>query len=174
MVKKHSNGGIYIERYLYQSKAFLSLGRNAIKLLFALWDVRIREPKKMAKDRKGVSRKPGYINLDRLEAPYPTLIKKYYMNNQGITNAIDELLAKGFIKISHNGGMGEHDKSRYELTEDYLQWNPGNIFNRRERDIRRGFQGQCLGAVEKNSHRKTVPYTHRKTDPSRGQKGQEN
>jgi hypothetical protein len=173
-VRKHSIGGIYIERALYQSKAFLSLGRNAIKLLFALLDVRIREPQKIAKDRKGAKRKPRYINEDRLEAPYPTLRKKYRMNNQGITNAIDELLAKGFIEISHSGGMGEHDKSRYALTEDYLQWNPGNIFNCRKHDVRRGFQGQCLGAVDKNTHRKTDPHTHRKTDSSKGQKGQKN
>ncbi|MBW2321723.1 MAG: hypothetical protein JRF31_13020 [Deltaproteobacteria bacterium] len=98
--KKYKSGGIFIERELYQSDAFLSLGKNAIKVLFALLDNRDREPKGKAKDKKGNKRKLKFINLDRLEIPYGTLEKVYKISRSNIPTAIDELLAKGFIKIS--------------------------------------------------------------------------
>ena len=52
------HGGTFIERELYQSDAFLSLGKNAMKVLIALLDNRQRESQAMAKDRKGNKRKP--------------------------------------------------------------------------------------------------------------------
>ena len=73
--KRYKHGGFYWERDLYQSDAFLSLGKNSIKVLIALLDNRLREKSSMAKDKKGNKRKPQFINLDRLEIPYGTLEK---------------------------------------------------------------------------------------------------
>ena len=103
---KNRAGGFYWGRNLYQSKAFLSLGKNAMKMLIALFDVRVFEKPSKAKDKKGAKRKPICTNLERLEAPYKTLEEKYKMNQQGIVRAKDELLAKGFIKITREGGLG--------------------------------------------------------------------
>jgi hypothetical protein len=103
--KKYKPGGFYWERQLYQSDAFLSLGKNGIKFLIALLDNRQREKPSEAKDRKGNKRKPKFINLDRLEIPYGTLEKVYNMNRSSIPSAIDDLLAKGFIKISYHGPL---------------------------------------------------------------------
>ncbi len=154
-------GGFYWERTVYQSQAFLSLGKNAIKFLIALYDVRKRENPSSAKDKKGTKRKQVFVNLDCLEMPYKTLEKKYKMNQQGITRAIDELLAKGFIKISHHGGLGEHDKNRYALIDEYLIWKPGILpIRNRNRDVRRGYQGKCLGASKKKTRSQNVTLLH--------------
>jgi len=122
--KKYKAGGFYWERELYQSEAFLSLGKNSIKVLIALMDNRQREKPSEAKDKKGRKRKPKFINLDRLEVPYGTLEKVYKINRSSIPSAFDELLAKGFIKISYHGGAYKHDKNKYAWSDDYLLWTP--------------------------------------------------
>jgi len=134
-------GGSFWERELYQSPAFLALHKNAIIMLFALMDARKRESPSQAKDKKGTRRKPEFINLDRLEMPYKTLQKVYGMNQPGTVRAIDKLLANGFIKISHCGGLRPHDKTRYVLINDYLKWEPGTVFRKRVHDVHMGYQG---------------------------------
>ena len=93
-MKGSKNGGIYIERELYQSEAFNSLGKVALRVLIAFLDKRIRETISQARDRKNVKRKPKFINLDRITLTYGELEKKYWIKTQSATHAIDELLAK--------------------------------------------------------------------------------
>lgn len=146
--KKYKSGGIFIERDLYQSDAFLSLGKNSIKVLFAILDNRKRESIGQAKDKKGTKRKPRFINLDSLEIPYGTLEKVYKINRSNIPAAIDELLAKGFIKISYHGGSCKHDKSTYAWSNNYLLWTKTTApFETRPRRERHGYQGRRLGAT---------------------------
>lgn len=154
MAKNKKGGGIFIERELFQSRAFLSLNKNSMKVLFALLDNRQREPERKAKDKKGNKRKPKFSNLDRLEIPYGTLVKVYKISRSNIPAAIDELLAKGFIKISYHGGACKHDKSTYALSDNYLLWTKhSEPFEVRPRRERHGYQGRRLGAtaIEKQS-----------------------
>jgi len=146
--KKYKLGGFYWERELYQSDAFLSLGKNSIKVLIALLDNRQREKPSEAKDKKGNRRKPKFINLDRLEIPYGTLEKVYKMNRSSIPSAIDDLLAKGFIKISYHGGACKHDKNKYALSDSYLIWIPESApFEVRPKREKHGYQGRRIGAT---------------------------
>jgi len=145
---KYKSGGIYIERELYQSDAFLSLGKNSMKVLLALLDNRQRESKGKAKDKKGNKRKPKFINLDRLEIPYGTLEKVYKISRSNIPAAFDELLAKGFIKISYHGGACKHDKNTYAWSDNYLFWTKHTApFEVRPKREKHGYQGQRLGAT---------------------------
>lgn len=148
---KLKSGGFYWKRELYQSQAFNRLGKNSLKLLIALYDVRQRESRSKAKDKKSRPREPRFTNLDCLEVPYRTLQKKYRMNDKGITRAIDELLKYGFIKITHPGGLGEGDKNKYGLIDDYQRWKPGTTFRRRMRDVKRGYQGRQPGGRKKRA-----------------------
>ena len=122
MKRKPRPGGIFIPRELYQSDAFLSLGKNSIKVLIALLDNRKREPTGKAKDKKKVNRDPIFFNLHELEIPYGVLEKVYKINRSSIPAAIDELLAKGFMTIGHPGGAYKHDKSIYVWSDNYLNW----------------------------------------------------
>ena len=147
---KIKKGGIFIERELYQSDAFLSLGKNAIKVLFALLDNRQMEPQRKAKDKKGNKRKPKFINLNSLEIPYGTLEKVYKISRSNIPAAIDELLAKGFVKISYHGGAYKHDKSIYAWSDNYLLWTKHTApFEVRPKREKHGYQGRRLGATTK-------------------------
>ena len=153
--KKYKHGGFYWERDLYQSDAFLSLGKNSIKVLIAILDNRRREKSSMAKDKKGNKRKPIFINLDRLEIPYGTLEKVYKINRSSIPPAIDELLEKGFIEISYHGGACRHDKSQYSWSNNYLLWTQGaGPFETRPRREKHGYQGKRLGATNKLNAKK--------------------
>jgi hypothetical protein len=174
-------GGFFWERELYQSPAFLNLHKNAVTMLIALMDIRKRENQSQAKDKKGCRRKPIFVNLDKLEMPYTTLQKIYGMKQTGISRAIDKLLANGFIEITYYGGLGKHDKTRYGLVNDYLEWKPGTVFRKRTHDVKMGFQGKRLGATAKKSGagkklaRKTIPlHTHQNgtlTETSRTRNG---
>ena len=147
---KSKSGGIYIERELYQSDAFLSLGKNAMKVLIAILDNRKRESKKFAKDKKGNRREPQFINLDSLEIPYGTLEKVYRINRSSIPAAIDELLAKGFISLAYHGGACKHDKNKYALSDNYLLWRKGAApFEIRPKREKHGYQGRRIGATKK-------------------------
>ena len=142
--------GIFIERELFQSDAFLSLGKNSIKVLFALLDNREREPQSQAKDKKGNKRKARFINLDSLEIPYGRLEKVYKISRSNIPVAIDELLAKGFIKISYHGGACKHDKTTYAWLDNYLLWTKHSTpFEIRPKRERHGYQGRRIGATAK-------------------------
>lgn len=143
-------GGSYIERELYQSKAFMSLKAFSVKLLILFFDKRMRESRTQAKDKKGIKRVPKFINLDNIAMPYAEIEKKYGIKRQTITRAIDDLLAKGFIEIRHHGGCCQHDKTIYALVDNWMLWTPSTApFSVRQRDIRRGYQGQKVGAVKK-------------------------
>ena len=111
--------------------------------MIAFLDVRIRETKGQARDKKGRPRKQRFINLKSLQMPYGTLEKKYKISRSNIPKGFDELLEKGFLKIVHHGGSWKHDKSIYALSDNYLLWKKGIIFEKRLRDaVHRGYQGK--------------------------------
>ena len=140
------NGGFFWERTIYQSDAFLSLSKNAIKMLIALLDDR-RKPHDWKKLKKKYPNTPDFLNLDRLKAPYVRLKERYGMNDDGIARAKSELLEKGFINITNPGGLGKRDQTLYELVDDFKIWKPGDVIRKREKDVKRGYQGKRLGAT---------------------------
>ena len=148
-MNKPKLGGSYIERELYQSKAFMSLKAFSVKLLILFFDKRKRESRTQAKDKKGNRRMPKFINLGNIAMPYAEIEKKYGIKRQTITRAIDDLLAKGFIEIRHHGGCCQHDKTIYALVDSWMLWTPSTApFSVRQRDVRRGYQGKKVGAVK--------------------------
>jgi hypothetical protein len=153
MKKRNKGGGFFINREMYLSEAYLSLSKIALLMLNAFLDARKRNPNEKTK-AKGKSRKnPNFINLDCLEMPYETLVKKFLLNRSSIPRGIDELMAKGFIKISYHGGACKHDRNKYALVEDYLIWKSGmEPFETRAKREKRGYQGRRTGATasEKN------------------------
>jgi hypothetical protein len=147
MKKKYTPGGFHWERELYQSSAFLSLSKNAMKVLIAVLDSRQRESKGRAKDKNGRPRKPKFINLDRLIVPYGLLEKTYKIPRGRIPAAFDELLAKGFLKIKYHGGRSKHDTNKYAWSDNYLLWTlEAAAFEVRPKREKHGYQGRAVGA----------------------------
>ena len=81
------------------------------------------------------------VNKDSISFSYIEAKKKYVISQPRFTRGIDELLAKGFITRKHNGGGRKQDKAIYGLSDKYMLWNPGTVFEEREKDLtERGFR----------------------------------
>jgi len=95
--------------------------------------------------RKNKRKKYVFSNLDNLKLPYALFEKTYKVSRSNIPKALDDLLAKGFLKIVYRGGCCQHDGSRYALSDNYLLWRPGiKPFEIRHRGNRKGYQGRNL------------------------------
>ena len=160
MGKKYKEPGIFLTRELYTSKAFLSLKAGSIKILLILYGKRIPEKNSQAKGKKGDKRKRGFVNDDSLYLTYLHLEKDHKIPRKTIARAFDELLEKGFITLVYQGGTYHHDKNRYAVSENYLIWQPGMIFQVRPKDkLQRGYRNQ-----ENNSRGQIDTPTHGQND----------
>jgi len=133
-LKKHvgKGKGTFLERDMFESDAFLALGGVAPQLLIYLFGKRILE-----KPKNG---KRVCVNCDELTLPIVEL-KKLGITQPRATRGIDDLLAKGFMEITHHGGAYKKDKSIYALSTKWTFWKPGVVFFTRPTVIKRGFQG---------------------------------
>ena len=128
--------GTWVERDLFESKAFLSLRGFAPQLLILLLGKR---QFKMV-GNKGKKRW-CCTNCQSLTITYIELRKQYGITVPRVTRAIDDLLAKGFVEIYHQGGRIRQDRNIYSLSDKWTLWVPGMVFSRRKRDVKRGYQG---------------------------------
>lgn len=126
------------------SKAFNSLsGKGHILIGYILNQLRYQ------KTKGNRSRSYGCLNSNSLLIPYRVLKKEpFKMANSTITKSIDELLAKGFVKIVEQGGREKGHVSVYGLSEKYLQWQPGDApVSVRRPYAKRGFCSQAKKEV---------------------------
>ena len=133
--KKHvGNGkGTFVERDLFESPAFIALGGVAPQMLIYLLGERIfKKPHKKSQTRT-------CVNEDNLTFSY-TELKKLGITQPRGTRGFDELLAKGFITIKHHGGGYQKDQNIYALSNKWLLWHKGMVFEKRPQVMKRGFQ----------------------------------
>lgn len=124
--------GTYIHRDLFQSKAFIALKGVAPQLLVLILGKR---------DFKGIDGKKTCMNADKLPFTYIEAKEKFGITQPRFTRAIDDLLAKGFITVKHQGGAYQQDKTIYGLSENWRLWHPEVVFEKRVKDIcQRGFR----------------------------------
>jgi hypothetical protein len=146
------HGGSFLDRGMYLSDACLGLSRNGWKALMAVMDQR---QFKKVKGRK----KPVCVNADNLKLPYGLLQKTFGIPCGRIPQALDELLAKGFIRLVYAGGAHKHDMSQYALSENWRWWKRGTVFQTRPTRQHHGYQGKLLGAIaRKNLKRANIAH----------------
>ncbi len=135
MAKFKSPPGTWIEKEMFESKAFLSLKGFAPQLLIHILGKRQFE----TQGRKG-KQKRVCINCDNINITYAEFKNKYGITQPRLTRAKDELLEKGFLSTVHPGGMYRQDKGIYSLSTNWVIWQPGMVFESREKEsIDRGF-----------------------------------
>ena len=79
-------------------------------------------------------------NGDDLIFTYVEAEKEYGITKSRFSRAIGELLAKGFVSIAHRGGGYKQDKSIYALSDNWMNWRHGIVFETREKvKVQRGF-----------------------------------
>jgi len=137
MSKKYKlSPGTWIERDLFESAAFSDLRGWSPQLLIIIYGKRRFE----MRGRKG-KEKRFCTNEDSITMTYIEAQKKYGITNPRLTRAIDELLAKGFITIVYHGGNYKQDKTIYGLSDQWMLWRPGAVFEARPRDA--ATRGHC-------------------------------
>ena len=110
---------IYIAKEMLESAAYRGLSRVALLLLQDFFAKRIM---------KQISKKKWLVeNNDKIIFPFQEAVKKGYSRNQ-FRNGIDELQARGFLDIPHQGKGGRKplnghaDCSRYLLDDRWKQY----------------------------------------------------
>ena len=106
--------GTWLEREMFESKAYLALKGIAPQLLTLILgkrQIRTLEPKTGKAKRI-------CVNRDSIHFTYIEAEKKYGISKPRFTRAISELLAKGFISIKHHGGAYRQDKTVFALSDN--------------------------------------------------------
>jgi len=135
-MSKTFSQGTFIERRMFESRPFLALQGSASQLLVLFLGKRNFDPI----GKKG-SKKRVCVNCDSITFTYIEAKERHGFTKPRFSRAIDELLAKGFIEIKHQGGAYKQDKTIYALSVRWTYWNPGTVFERREKDpVQRGFR----------------------------------
>jgi len=159
MARKYkSPPGTWFEREMFESKAYLSLRGFAPQLLVLFLS------KRQFKNhgRKGKEKKIC-VNCDSLRFTFIEAKKKFGITISRFIRAIDELLAKGFITIIHQGGGYKQDQSIYALSDKWMLWQPNIVFETRKKEsVQRGF---CKPKTKVT--RETVPIHSHETVPIR-------
>jgi len=133
--KKYKNGGTFIEREMFECPAYNALRGYAPQLLTHILGKRQFQNH----GRKG-KQKRVCVNCKRLNVTYTEFKNKYGITQPKMTRAIDQLLERGFISIVHPGGTFRQDKAVYALSNNWAIWQPGIVFETRQREgVQRGF-----------------------------------
>jgi hypothetical protein len=119
--------GTWLTREMCLSWAYLSLRGFSTQLLslFLL--------------KRDFNKKHECLNCERITMTYVEL-EALGISKPRITRSRDDLMAKGFIRIVHQGGAYQEDKNIYALTEDWRWWQSGQVIYERPKDTRqRGY-----------------------------------
>ena len=135
MGKTKLPSGTWIERDMFESKAFIYLKGFAPQLLILFLAKR-----KFQKHGRNGKEKRVCVNCKALSLTYIEAQNKYGITKSRFSRAIGELLAKGFITIIHHGGSYKQDKTKFGLIDKWMRWQPGMIFEtRKKQNVQRGF-----------------------------------
>jgi hypothetical protein len=135
MGKKYKSGGTFIQREMLESEAYLSLKGFAPQLLTLI----LLKRQFINHGHKG-KQKRVCVNCNKLNITYAEFKNKYGVTQPRMTRAIDQLLEKGFLSIIYPGGTYRQDKAVYALSDNWIIWKPGMVFETRKKEgIERGF-----------------------------------
>ena len=127
--------GTWIEKEMFESKAYLSLKGFAPQLLILI----LARRQFRTHGRHG-KQKRICINCDNIYFTYIEAKEKYGITKSRFNRAIDDLLAKGFITVKYRGGKFKKDKNIYALSERWCHWVPGSVIEKRKKyTVQRGF-----------------------------------
>lgn len=111
--------GIYLESDLLRSEAFNSLSKWALKVYLIFLTKRVITTVK-SKDKSATRTiaNNGEITFCYSEARAKGIAEREFRN------AIDELIGKGFLDLTHQGSGGkDKDMSRYTIDVRWKKWN---------------------------------------------------
>lgn len=145
--------GVFLEAELLRSEAFGSLTKWGLKvyLVFLTKRIIVKPKAKNGRGGKGYIANNGEITFCYSEA------EKMGIPRREFRNAIDELINKGFVDLTHQGAGGRsRDKSLYYLGDRWKHWNTSSYIpteNPRKKDT---IQGRGWAFVNAQKKQKSV------------------
>jgi hypothetical protein len=167
---KKAAPGTWVERDLFNSRAYLELTGFAPQLLILFLGKRDISSDRLVRNKDAIT-----MTFAELEGFYLSHESKGLrglredlpkgISRPRIVRAIDGLLSHGFIRIVRRGGAYQQDKTVYGLVDDWRLWQPGNAIRTREPDTRAmGYNGK---RKKSNLAYETVPIHTNETVPMR-------
>lgn len=141
--------GIYLERDLLKSNAFNGLSKWALKayLRFLTKRVIVQSNSTKHKSKERIISNNGEITFCYSEA------KVMGIGEREFRNAIDELIERGFLDLTHQGTGGlERDKSKYFIDTRWKKWNTPEFSpakNPRKKNTKQGRGWEAYNAKQK-------------------------
>lgn len=166
--------GIFLEAELLRSEAFRGLSRWGLQvyLVFLSKRVIVKQKRKESRSNRGIIANNGEITFCYSEAEKMNICRREFRN------AIDELIDKGFIDLTHQGAGGRsRDKSLYHLGNRWKLWNTPAFVPTKNPRIKDTIQGRGWAAVNALKKKKSVtnltpvkPLSSDKNDTRKGKK----
>lgn len=135
--KNKFSPGTFLERSMYQSPAWFALNGTEKSILLLFLDK--RSIHKQTKE---------CLNCESLILTYKEVSRLYEISCDRMRRAINGLLERGFIRIRHRGGLGEHSNTIYALCDNWQEWKPGLNFGQRPKRKKQGFCGKGVGKLK--------------------------
>lgn len=112
--------GIYLESDLLKSSAFSGLSKWALKVYLRFLTKRVMTQFNSTKHK---SKERTILNNGEITFCYSEA-KAMGIGEREFRNAIDELIERGFLDLTHQGTGGlERDKSKYFIDTRWKKWN---------------------------------------------------
>jgi len=133
-----ASNNLYLEKDLLKSKVFRSLSKTGIVIYFDFrMKCRWQRPEKRERKRD----KWTIINNGDIEYTYSEAEKKG-TSRASFMRALDELIEKGFIDVTHPGSGGmKGDKSKYAISYRWRDWGTDNFEKKTRKKDTRGGRG---------------------------------
>lgn len=111
--KGKAKSGAWFTRDLLLSQAYLKLSATG---KFVLGVIMLK---------RDMNRNHECLNSHEIFVTYKELENRG-MSRGSVANAFSDLLAKGFVKIMHQGGAYKQDKTQYGITNEWSWWKAGD------------------------------------------------
>ena len=141
---------LYLSKSLIRSNAFQSLGATAIIVFL---EFRMRCQVDPPKGKPGRNSEWTITNNGQLTFSYAEAEKRH-ISRPRFMRALDELISKGFLDVTHSGLGIKRDKSKYAISSRWEKWGTDEFKEKiRPKDTRQG-QGFALYWEKKKSKHK--------------------
>lgn len=158
--KKYENDRMFVSKRMVRSRAFIALNGTAKTVLFLFLTKRIMKPIK----KNGRTTSWIILNNGEIEFTYIEAEEKYGISKKQFAHALDVLVEKGFIDITHQGGAYRRDKSLYSISERWRKYGKPDFEEAcRDKDpVARGYR-KPNHRPEKPQRPKGEPIKHSRT-----------
>jgi len=146
--------GIYLEAELLNSKAFRSLSKWAAQVYLRFLAKRVITKEK----HKSKSSSRRIVNNGEIVFCYSEA-EKMGIPRREFRNAVDELIAKGFLDINHQGAGGRaRDMTTYYVADRWKKWNTPDYKPTKNPRVKDTIQGRGWAAF--NAKKKQLSVTN--------------